>query len=111
MSEGFVDAEKVDYPPYTFVTAGRGTLSRKVRAAICIDGERAGPPENCGGVFGYYDILALLTRAAEGKRISRDDKLVLKWLDGWDPEQTALGTVNQDLGRIRVKKAFQDRPV
>lgn len=110
VSEGFVDAEKVEYHPHTFVARGRG-MSGKVRAAICVAGERAAPPENSGGVFGYCDVLALRKRAAEGKRLSRDDRLVLEWLEGWDPERIELWTINENLGRMRVKKAFQDRPV
>ena len=33
---------------------------RAIFGSVCIDGERAGPPENCGGVPGYEHLLEVL---------------------------------------------------
>lgn len=30
------------------------------RLPLCLDGENACPPEDCGGIFGYYELLSLL---------------------------------------------------
>ena len=35
-------------------------LRRSIKYPICTDGERACPPEDCGGVPGYNDLLAIL---------------------------------------------------
>ena len=35
-------------------------LQRGVKYPVCTDGERACPPEDCGGIPGYYNLLAIL---------------------------------------------------
>ncbi len=44
---------------------------------LCIGGERASPPEDCGGVHGYVDLLACPT---EGRGEEYDELLL--WLGG-----------------------------
>lgn len=102
-----VDSEKIDYPSETFVTAGRSYFSGKVRAAICIAGKHAGPPEDCGGLPGLYNLIEIKNRPA-AKR-SRDDREMIEWLGDWDPDYLDLATINQQIGRVRVKKAFAKR--
>lgn len=48
-----------------------------------LDGKRAFPPEDCGGVQGYRDCI----RAAKG---GKDPEGLREWLDGWDPEKWDL---------------------
>jgi hypothetical protein len=43
----------------------------------CIDGARACPPEDCGGVGGYEELLAILARP-KGKRYRE----MMEWLGG-----------------------------
>ena len=47
-----------------------------------LDGARAFPPEDCGGLPGYDDCV----KAAKGLPITERGEL-LDWLDGWQPEQ------------------------
>ena len=48
----------------------------------CITGKRACPPENCGGMWGYKDLLAILSDPHHEENESR-----LEWLeDDFDPE-------------------------
>ncbi len=39
---------------------------------LCVAGARAGPPEDCGGVWGYRDLLATLEK---GRDEAYDDLL------------------------------------
>lgn len=98
-----VDSEKVEYPPEAFVRDGKGVFSGKKRAAVCLAGERAGPPEDCGGIGGYEALLEL--KRMPKSALDEEDEERLEWLGDWDAEHFSLAVVNPDLGRVRVKKA------
>jgi len=67
---------------------------KRLTYPLCIAGERAGPPEDCGGVWGYRDLLATL---ATGRGEAYDD--MLRWLGGdFDPDGFDRNMVNR---RIR----------
>ena len=102
--EGSVESETITYPSETFIQAGRGVFSGKARAAMCIAGDRNGPPEDCGGLPGYFDLLELKRNDKAAR--SKDDRERLEWLGDWDPQQFDMAEINQSLGRVRVKKAF-----
>ena len=105
--EGRQDPEKVEYPFDTFLEKGRGMLTGKVRAAMCIAAEQAGPPEDCGGIHQFQRLLALRNTPSTSKaRKTAADRELLEWASEWDPLPPDLGFINQNLGRIRVKKAF-----
>ena len=60
---------------------------------VCIKGKRACPPEDCGGVWGYEELLETL---ADPKHPDYDD--MLEWVGGeFDPEEFDLETINEDL--------------
>ncbi len=103
--EKMVESETIEYPFESFIKGGKGVFSGKVRAAMCIAGERSGPPEDCGGLPGFMGLLKL-TRTAKGAKLSADERHTLEWLGEWEPEWFDLSTTNQNLGRVRVKKAF-----
>jgi len=64
---------------------------------LCVAGERAGPPEDCGGVWGYRDLLATLER---GRGEEYDDLLI--WLGGdFDPNGFDRNTINRRLRALR----------
>ena len=52
---------------------------------VCIDGQRACPPEDCGGIWGYENLLEILRDPNHEKYES-----MMEWLSGWygkyDPE-------------------------
>ncbi len=68
------------------------------RYPVCLAGERACPPEDCGGVWGYTDLLEII-RSPDDERYEE----MMEWLGGsFDPERFDLEAVNRDLRRIRT---------
>ena len=53
-----------------------------------VKGERACPPEDCGGVWGYAEILALYERHKAGKPLTDEETEQYEWCgeDEFDPE-------------------------
>jgi hypothetical protein len=59
-------------------------------------GERACPPEDCGGPHGYQDLLGVLKN-----RMHLEHKRLLEWVGGkWDAEAIDLNTINRSLKRL-----------
>ncbi len=56
----------------------------------CIEGERAGPPEDAGGVAGYQLCL-------EAQKAPESDPERAEWLEGWDPDHLDLEQINLDI--------------
>jgi len=106
--ERMVDSETIEYPTETFVSAGRGVFSGKERAAVCLAGERSGPPEDCGGLGGYYHLLEITGKPHSA--LSGDDHDMLDWIGDWDSDLVDLSEINQMIGRVRVKKKYKDLP-
>jgi hypothetical protein len=61
---------------------------------LCLGGARAGPPEDCGGVFGYEELLAAMQRPKSARA-----RELRGWLGGvYDPEALDLGAINRRYG-------------
>ena len=59
----------------------------------CTAGKRSGPPEDCGGIWGYADLLDAL---ADPSHPEHDN--LLEWVGGeFDPELCDLEAINQAL--------------
>lgn len=59
----------------------------------CVAGKRACPPEDCGGPWGYADILTALANPDDP-----DNAELLEWLGpGFDPEYFSVAETNDDL--------------
>ena len=66
----------------------------------CLEGERACPPEDCGGTYGYQDILAALARPKLKKH-----RELLEWVGGeYDPDHFDPHEVNDRL--IHVERGY-----
>ncbi len=64
---------------------------------LCLDGRRAGPPEDCGGVFGYAELLRILKNPRH-----KEYESYLEWVGGrFDPEAFDIEKVNARLARMR----------
>jgi hypothetical protein len=62
-----------------------------------LDGERACPPEDCGGVWGYQELLGVLDDPAHDQHVE-----LLEWLgDDFDPESFDAAAADQRLAAFR----------
>jgi hypothetical protein len=68
--------------------------------AVCIAGERACPPEDCGGVWGYAELLDALDDPANSELEER-----VEWLEEvhgpYDPEHFELDAINVRLDHFK----------
>jgi len=68
----------------------------------CIDGKRACPPEDCGSIPGYEDILQILDNPED-----EEYEETIQWLGGqYDPEYFEPAEVQFDDPDERFKRAF-----
>ena len=68
---------------------------------ICTDGERHGPPEDCGGVGGYYNLLEAIHDPEH-----QEHEEMLEWIGGdFDPEAFSVEDVNRRLNLHRARRA------
>ena len=69
-----------------------------MRYPVCSIGERACPPEDCGGPYGYADLLEII--ADPGHEDYQD---MLTWLGGYfDPDSFDIEIANLKLKSMRV---------
>ena len=71
----------------------------KKKYPLCLAGERACPPEDCGGVSGYY-------RCLEAFRNKDDSEGVLSWLGDWDPDKFDPAQVKFESPRRRFEAGW-----
>lgn len=63
----------------------------------CLAGERHGPPEDCGGIPGFYNLLEAISNPEH----EQHDEL-LEWLgDNFDPEAFSVDEVNRRLAPLQ----------
>ncbi|HQG30769.1 MAG TPA: plasmid pRiA4b ORF-3 family protein [Deltaproteobacteria bacterium] len=63
----------------------------------CIAGKRACPPEDCGGIYGYYDLLDALK---DPENPEHED--MIEWLGGdFDPEYFDIDEINEMLSSLK----------
>jgi len=67
---------------------------------ICTGGERACPPEDCGGIGGFYDLLDALGDPTHDQHEELQD-----WVgDDYDPDAFSIEDVNQMLTPLRRRR-------
>jgi pRiA4b ORF-3-like protein len=65
-------------------------------APSCADGKLHGPPEDCGGLGGFYNLLGAIRDPSH-----KEHKDLLEWIGGsFDPESFSPAEVNQVLDRM-----------
>ncbi len=78
---------------------------KAVKYPLCIDGERACPPEDCGGVQGYFELIKTLSNPE-----NEDYKEMKDWVGGdWHSESFDKNAVKFYNPYQRWKKAFLER--
>ncbi|WP_078810414.1 plasmid pRiA4b ORF-3 family protein [Selenihalanaerobacter shriftii] len=67
---------------------------------ICVEGERACPPEDCSGIPGYQRILEILNNPDD-----EEYERIIEWLDeDYDPDYFDPSTVKFDNPQKRLQK-------
>ena len=65
---------------------------------VCLAGENACPPDDCGGIPGYYEMLKVLRNPKHEEYESMKE-----WVGGeWNAERFDLAQVNKDLKRLKA---------
>jgi len=75
-------------------------LERKpgIRYPVCLTGERACPPEDCGGTHGYAELMGIIADPDHEEYLD-----MITWLGGrFDPEALDIDIVNLKLKSMRV---------
>ena len=68
-----------------------------VHHPTCLKGKRACPPEDCGGIWGYDDLLEIIKDPD-----NEEYEEMMDWLGGeFDPEAFDLDSINRRLSNIR----------
>lgn len=82
--EHIIEVEKVLAPDH------------QLRYPMCVGGKMACPPDDCGGIGGYYNMLRILKKPGH-----RDYDMLFKWIGGeFDPAEFDLASVNAELNYI-----------
>lgn len=64
-----------------------------------ITGERNCPPEDCGGIPGFYEMLEARTDPSHP-----DHADIFEWLDGYDPDELDVFPIQVALSRIAARR-------
>lgn len=68
-----------------------------IKYPVCTEGKRACPPEDCGGIWGYVELLDTIKDPNHPEH-----EEMLEWLgDDFDPEAFDVEAVNKNLRRIK----------
>jgi hypothetical protein len=72
-------------------------MTEENRQPRCLKGVKACPPEDIGGIWGYYDFLEILKNPQHP-----DHEDMMEWIGGsFDPEEFDLDLVNEQLRKIK----------
>jgi len=70
---------------------------------ICVKGKRASPPEDCGGIWGYEDLIKITADPNH-----EDHEEMLGWIcEDFDPEYFDVKDVCFDDPKKRLRMAFE----
>lgn len=85
---------------------------KKKTYPLCLDGELAAPPEDCGGIPGYYKCIKVFEAADDLEKLpdtEEKEELIerLIWLSGWNPYLFHPQKIQFESPRDRFKKAIK----
>lgn len=82
---------------HRIVVEGEADAHEFKRIPVCIEGERACPPEDSGGAFGYREFLEAIADPEH-----EEHENMLGWIGGeFDPEAFDVAAANKELRRVR----------
>ena len=61
------------------------SLSIATNSFLFLQGKCVCPPDDCGGVWGYQDLIEILEKRKARKRLNAEDMRRLEWV-GWDAD-------------------------
>ncbi|MCD4679515.1 MAG: plasmid pRiA4b ORF-3 family protein [Bacteroidales bacterium] len=94
-----------DFWQHTVKLEGYMYKEKGIKYPLCIDGERACPPEDCGGIMGYNNVIETLS---DPKNTDYED--MKNWAgENWNPERFNTNDVKFDNPYKRWKTAFLER--
>jgi len=71
-----------------------------LRYPVCVDGKFHGPPEDCGGIPGFYDFLKAISDPRH-----RRHKEMREWIGpNFDPEAFSIEDVNRRLATLQRRR-------
>lgn len=94
---------------HEIVLEKRETVSSEKIEAVCLDGARACPKEDCGSTIGYYDcVIAYYQNQKwkdspghkpfeEGDADEEEFNELIEWMEDWQPEFFDIEKVNKEL--------------
>lgn len=78
-----------------------GPPDEGVKYPVCLSGKFACPPEDCGGLWGYYEKLEILKNPKH-----KDYQDIHGWMPrGFDPERFNIEAINAELATLRSSKS------
>lgn len=81
------------------------TGSGPVTSALCLDGARACPPEDCGGIWGYANLLKILKNPKH-----LEHEAMREWIGGaFDAEAFDKEKINLWLGRLKWPRVTESQ--
>ncbi len=75
---------------------GYPTAEPKAKYPLCLEGERACPPEDCGGPWGYPEFLAAI---ADPKHDQHED--MIEWIGEFDPETFDPKQATKEMRKVK----------
>jgi hypothetical protein len=89
---------------HTVVLEGVDTIRKGERRLSCLGGERRCPPEDCGGIHGYAEMLEVIADVTHSEHGE-----MLQWLGGaYDAQAFSASDVTFDDPTVRWRQAFLD---
>lgn len=71
----------------------------EMKYPVCIEAAGAAPPEDCGGLWGYYDMLEAI---ADPEHPEHEDYVEWWGEDTLDPDAVDLDAINKRLSRMKL---------
>ncbi len=82
---------------HTVTVEAKMSSALGLKFAVCLDGENACPPEDCGGAYGFEHMLEALNDPSHEEHSD-----FVKWLGGsFDPTEFSIASTNAALQRLR----------
>lgn len=64
---------------------------------VCLGGELAAPPEDCGGIGGYAELLSVLKKSS--KTLNSEERRIRTWAGNYDPKLFDIDRTNDRIRR------------